>query len=90
MYVAISQIVFCRWGEDFQKIASFMPDRMAPQIRMRYHTSISKVDFKPWTKQEDSTLLSLVKEHGHNWTKLSKHFPGKSAHKVSRISRVTL
>lgn len=63
----------------WKKIAKEMKTRSTRQCRERYINYLSpNLKNGPWTSQEDSFLISKVKEMGPCWSKIVKFFPTRS------------
>lgn len=61
------------------EVASHMIDRSPRQCRERYCTYLMPtLNNRPWTKQEDDLLISLVEKYSRKWVVIAKHFQGRS------------
>lgn len=65
------------------KISELMPSRSAKQCRDRYFNYLSEATTsKPWTKEEDGIILTLLPILGAKWVQISHHIPGRSGSNV--------
>ena len=65
---------FPNWNE----VAQQMPGKSTRQCRERYNNYLAPgIVQKPWTKEEDELVISLVKKHGSNWALIAQHFAGR-------------
>lgn len=61
-------------------IAKYMPGRSSRQCRDRYRNYLVPGFFNgQWTDEEDKLLFEKHNEMGHQWSKMSKFFPRRSA-----------
>ncbi|CAN1856430.1 Myb-like protein L [Linum perenne] len=75
--------------KDWKKVASFVPGRKDVQCRERWHNACSpSLNRGAWTEEEDSLLKAAVDEHGHSWSKVSHHVPGRTDNDCMRRWRV--
>uniref|UniRef100_A0A8D8YK82 Transcriptional activator Myb n=1 Tax=Cacopsylla melanoneura TaxID=428564 RepID=A0A8D8YK82_9HEMI len=63
----------------FDIVAKFFPDRTDVQCQQRWHKVVNPDLVKgPWTKEEDETVVELVKKYGpKKWTLIAKHLRGR-------------
>lgn len=64
---------------NWDSIALYMGNKNARQCRDRWNGYLNPaVEHGPWTKEEDSKLVSLLAEYGRSWTKISSYFPNRT------------
>jgi hypothetical protein len=64
------------FGEDWVVVAGRIPSRNARQCKDRWtHYLSPEVSVIPWTAADDLLLLEKVRESGHRWAQIAKHFP---------------
>ncbi|TID16218.1 hypothetical protein CANINC_004216 [Pichia inconspicua] len=71
---------FKKYGTSWQKIAMEIEGRNEDQCSKRYTevlNSDTKERLKPWTLDEDLTLIAKVKEYGTKWRKVSSSLPNR-------------
>ncbi|CAN0902395.1 Myb-like protein L [Linum grandiflorum] len=75
--------------KDWKKVASFVPGRKDVQCRERWHNACSpSLNRGAWTDEEDSRLKAAVEEHGHSWSKVAHHIPGRTDNDCMRRWKV--
>lgn len=75
----IMDIVREQGARAWRRIAEQIPGRTARQCRERWMNYLSPdVKHSPWTLQEDELIMQKVGEMGQLWSKIAKHFPGRT------------
>jgi hypothetical protein len=75
----LSQLVQLYGCSKWERIAPFMNGRSARQCRERWRTVLSPgLTNGPWSHAEDELLVRLYREFGPKWSKIAKHFNGRS------------
>ncbi|KAI3694507.1 hypothetical protein L1987_77473 [Smallanthus sonchifolius] len=66
-------------GKSWKKIAEYFPDRSEVQCLHRWQKVINPELIKgPWTREEDETIVELVRRHGPTkWSLIAKSLPGR-------------
>ncbi|KAG2378069.1 hypothetical protein C9374_008691 [Naegleria lovaniensis] len=66
-------------GKNWKKIAETLQNRTSVQCLHRWQKVLNPNLVKgPWTKEEDETILQLVKTYGaENWSMIASHLPGR-------------
>lgn len=65
---------------NWELIAREIPGRNSRQCRDRYQNYLIPGFFNgQWTKEEDELLYIKINQMGHQWTKMMKFFPGRTA-----------
>eukprot|EP00741_Cyanophora_paradoxa_P014306 tig00020780_g13797.t2 len=66
-------------GKNWKKIAEYFTDRTDVQCLHRWQKVLNPVLVKgPWTKEEDDTVINLVRQYGaKKWSEIAKHLPGR-------------
>ncbi|VVB10635.1 unnamed protein product [Arabis nemorensis] len=66
-------------GKNWKKIAECFKDRSDVQCLHRWQKVLNPELVKgPWSKEEDTTIISLVEKYGPNkWSTISQHLPGR-------------
>jgi len=66
-------------GKNWKKIAETLQNRTSVQCLHRWQKVLNPNLVKgPWTKEEDDTILQLVKTYGaENWSMIASHLPGR-------------
>lgn len=73
----VSVILF--GAKNWKKIAQFVPGRTQSQCRERWLNCLDpSLNLERWTEEEDSKLLAAIAEHGHSWSKVAAHLPGRT------------
>lgn len=63
----------------WEDIAKHLPGRTACQCRDRYNQYLyTKVEVKPWTKDEDDLIITKYREIGPHWVTIAQFLPGRS------------
>lgn len=67
-------------GQNWKKIAESFPDRTEAQCLHRWQKVLDPELLKgPWTKEEDETIIDMVKEHGpRKWSDIAKSLRGRT------------
>ena len=64
---------------NWKRISEEMGTRNYRQCRERWKNYLSpNVKKDPWTKEEDSLLMSLYETYGSQWTLMAKHFQNRT------------
>ncbi|GMH78427.1 hypothetical protein TL16_g07798 [Triparma laevis f. inornata] len=64
-------------------VADELRSRSGKQCRERYHNHLDPTVKKgSWTKEEDELILSLQKEYGNAWAKITSFLPGRTDNAV--------
>ena len=75
----ITEQVKLQGEKGWKRIAAFVPGRTARQCIERWKNYLSPdVSLSPWNKYEDDMLEQYVKEHGQQWSKISKFFNSRT------------
>ncbi|CAI0380694.1 unnamed protein product [Linum tenue] len=75
--------------KDWKKVAQFVPGRKDVQCRERWHNSCSpSLNRGAWSEEEDLQLKAAFEEHGHCWSKISHHLPGRTDNECMRRWKV--
>lgn len=68
-----------RYGQNWDLVASCIPDRNARQCRDRYINYLRPdLATYEWTKDEDARLVWLVEKYGKKWTRIADEFGNRS------------
>jgi hypothetical protein len=60
-------------------VALALPDRSGKQCRERWVNQLNPdLKLEAWTPEEDNTLISLARVHGHQWSAISQMLKGRS------------
>ena len=68
--------------KNWSLIASFIKDRTAIQCSARYKRIQPGITKGTWTQEEDNQLMQLYKEHGKNWSEISKFMPHRTGKQI--------
>lgn len=78
-------------NKTWEEIAQYLPGRTACQCRDRYNQYLyTNVVSKPWTKEEDETIMQKYKEFGPHWVKIALYLPGRSGTNIKNRWNTTL
>ena len=76
----ICELVNKYGARNWELIAREIPGRNSRQCRDRYQNYLIPGFFNgQWTKEEDELLYKKINQMGHQWTKMMKFFPGRTA-----------
>lgn len=68
-----------RYGQNWDLIASCIPDRNSRQCKDRYINYLRPdLATYEWTRDEDTLLIRLVETYGKKWTKIADVFGNRS------------
>lgn len=77
--VILAQLVSKYGTEQWEAVAHFMGGRNARQCRERWRTFLNPgIVNGPWSHAEDELLIYLHRTYGPKWSKITKHFQGRS------------
>lgn len=73
------------------KIAAKLPGRIGKQCRERWHNHLDpSIDRSPFSEEEDTKIIGLVKQFGPKWAKISKDLPGRTDNGIKNRWNATL
>ena len=76
----LSILVYRFGNRNWEKIASFMPQRNARQCKERWNQYLSpNINKQPFTQEEDNLLLQKQSELGSKWEILTLFFKGRTS-----------
>lgn len=65
--------------KDWESISKKMKTRNPRQCKERWFNYLSpKINFQPWTNEEDKRLEKLYNEFGPKWVKITQFFPART------------
>lgn len=80
----LSSLAVAYGAKNWNAIASCMNEnfpssvKTSKQCRERWHYCLDlKIDHKPWTKQEEATLLLVHMNYGNRWCDIASHLKGR-------------
>lgn len=80
----------------WSKAASYIPGRSGKQCRERWLNNLSpNLKKSSWNDEEDELIFALYKKYGSAWSKIAKHFNGRTENSIknrfySTIRRLAL
>jgi len=75
----IEELVF-KYGKSWSKISKLLGTRNGKQIRDRFINVLDpEIRKGKFTKEEDSKLVVLFKQHGPKWATIAKYYPNRTA-----------
>lgn len=79
----IKMLVEKNGRQNWNFIASFIPNRTPKQCRDRYCNYLAPHIFNgEWSKEEDNLLIKLIEENGPKWSLIKKYFPHRCSNSV--------
>ncbi|GMH46906.1 hypothetical protein TrRE_jg12416 [Triparma retinervis] len=67
----------------WSRVADSIRTRTGKQCRERYHNHLDpNVKKGGWSKEEDALILSLQKQYGNAWAKITSYLPGRTDNAV--------
>lgn len=77
------QLIVSLYGQgenNWKRIADQLPGRTPRQVRDRYNNYLVLcLPIRPWSQEEDATLMQMFQLYGNKWSKMQRHIPGRSA-----------
>ncbi|ELP94398.1 MYB, putative [Entamoeba invadens IP1] len=68
---------------NWELVSQFIERRTKKQCKERFMNKFDpNIVKKPWTVQEDMTLLEARKVYGNRWTEIKRFLPGRSANHI--------
>lgn len=72
-------------GEDWEQVARLMGTRSRKQCKYRWENGIDPhLNRSEWSPDEDAAVIQLVQQMGSHWTKIARHFQGRTDDQVRR------
>ena len=70
-------------ASNWSKIADCLPRRTSKQCRERWHNHLDPcIERIEWTEEEDEKLMRIHEVYGNQWSKIKKHFEGRSDNSI--------
>ena len=67
----------------WSRIAELVETRNGKQCRERWRNQISPmVDKRPWSREEDNIICTMVAERGPRWSEIARELPGRTENAV--------
>ena len=74
----LKELVETYGDKDWSLISNYMPGRNRRQCKDRWEQYLSPhANNTPWTEEEETLLINLVKIYENDWVKIAKMFPGR-------------
>ncbi|KAJ8902984.1 hypothetical protein NDN08_006301 [Rhodosorus marinus] len=75
----LKELMESRKKLNWSELALQFPGKSGKQVRLRWVDHLSPdIDKRPWTAEEDATLLREHKKYGNSWSRIAKAIPGRS------------
>ena len=66
-------------GTDWREIALRFPGKSSKQVKERWCNQLDpRISDSPWTLEDDFKLVTLIRENGRSWCKISKEMDGRT------------
>ncbi|CAM9214061.1 unnamed protein product, partial [Phaeothamnion confervicola] len=81
--VRVRELVGQYGARKWSQIAAQLPGRTGKQCRERWHNHLNPdVSKRPWTEEEDRTIIEQHRQRGNKWADIAKMLPGRTDNAV--------
>ena len=68
-----------KMGPNWKDIAFHFPGKTSKQVKERWSNQLDpSISDRPWSAEDDFLLVSLIREYGRSWCKISKTMSGRT------------
>ena len=76
---AVLMDVVSQFGQNWKDISLRFPGKTSKQIKERWSNQLDpRISDKPWSAEDDFQLVSLIREFGRSWCRISKTMLGRT------------